>query len=434
MELSDDNENNGKVNDGEINDESNDNEDYNKAEINDGNDNNETEINVDDDKINNNKIKIKDPEENSIARILVIGDLHFSQRSFSLLAKLEVKLLEAIKKYKPDHVVFLGDTLDRFGTINSAREREAITLFYKSSLLVPCTLLIGNHDIPNKTYFMSHDHGFTGLKYYWKNMTVVDTQCVEFEINGIKFQAVPYCPNGRLLEGLNTNPDRCSHPAAIFCHQEIYGCDLDSIISTEGDNWNESDTLLVCGHIHKHHQPQSNVLYTGSPYQDNFGEDPDKSVSLLTFTRKLKINEEGTRNKIRDNKIEDNKLNQKSNKSDLQQNSLIDWKERRIRLNLPQKRSLIMTAKEFKTWEPIKNTIYKLEIHGSITRNANLRGSDKVTDIINKGGIVTFINTDKISLTLEDGEITEQLSLKQTVAESIKDKQHLHAIYAKIFT
>jgi predicted MPP superfamily phosphohydrolase len=377
--------NNDEVNDAEVNNDQVNNNEVNNDEVNN-------------DEVNNDEIN---NDSKSVARILVIGDLHFSQRSFSLLAKLETKLLEAIKKYKPDHVVFLGDTLDRFGSINSAREREAITLFYKSSLLVPCTLLIGNHDIPNKTYFMSHDHGFTGLKYYWKNMTVVDTQCIEFEINGMKFQAVPYCPNGRLLEGLNTNPNRSSNPAAIFCHQEIYGCDLDPIISTEGDNWEESNTLLVCGHIHKHHQPQSNVLYIGSPYQDNFGEDPDKSISLLTFTKN---------------------------------SNLIDWKEKRIRLNLPQKRSLIMTAKEFKTWEPIKNTIYKLEIHGSISRNANLRGSDKVTDIINKGGIVTFVNTDKISLTLQDGEITEQLSLKQTVAESIKEKPHLHAIYAKIFS
>lgn len=339
------------------------------------------------------------PKTKGEIRVLVVGDLHFSERSLYVLDDLKRKIIETIKKTKPDTVVFLGDTLDRFASISSVRLTEATEFFYECSLLSPIVLLIGNHDIPNKKCFMSTHHGFNALRHYWKNTTVVDRQCVEFKVGEFVFQAVPYCPNGRLMDGLNTLPDRCETPKAIFCHQEIFGTDLGGIASETGDKWN-CKGLLVCGHIHKHSYMRTEsgeVLYVGSPYQDNHSECPDKSISMLTFTQD-------------------------------------GWKEKRIYLGLPTKVKLVMTAREFKKWIPEKNTIYTVSVHDTSANNSKYRGSDKVTLIELMGGTVTFINTTNKADVISDNFIPkERKVLKTMIAESIKEKKHLHSTYSKVF-
>jgi hypothetical protein len=347
-------------------------------------------------------------------RILVIGDLHFSSRSLPLLEQLKSKIIAEIKKRKLngtlDHVVFLGDTHDRFGQINSSRSKEVIEFFYQISLHIPFTLLIGNHDIPNKTFYFCEDHGFTALKYYWNNVTVVD-KCVEFEINGFIFRAVAYCPNGRLIEGLSSldnsiedgvpktiNKEKLSKCSAVFCHQEIHGCDLGTLNSTEGDKWDPSFPLLICGHIHKYHYSQDNVLYIGSPYQDNFGEDPDKSISLFTF------NEDGT------------------------------YTEERIYLDLPKKIRLRFNYKEYIKWQPDPNTLYSITVTGTWKECSSIRDSEKSKKMRIGGNKIEFITTSM----LDDDDMgsdnhVEVRSFKTVVAASIQDKDHLRSIYQRVF-
>jgi predicted phosphodiesterase len=341
-----------------------------------------------------------------MARILVIGDLHFSKRSLFILEKLQEDILSRIQKYKPDHVVFLGDTLDRFGNLDSTRSTEAIDFFHKITLVAKSTLLIGNHDIPNKTYFMCKNHGFTGLKYYWENITVVDEKCIEFEVNGHIFQAVPYCPNGRLQEGLSTLTNETKRPSAIFCHQEIKGCNINGFNSKSGDIWPKDSPLLVCGHIHKYHMPQSNVLYVGSPYQDNFGEeDIDKSISLLTFSS-----------------LADNK-------------NIIEWKEQRIPTRTPKRYKLTMTGKEYESWSPSRNSLYLITVYGD---QKDFKDMPKTRKIIHDGGNVIFISSIEGSAECDsnqniDGLKQNNVTLKEMMFESIKDKDHLHPIYNLVF-
>ncbi len=333
------------------------------------------------------------------ARILVVGDLHFSKRSITILDKLTVKLIEEIERLKPHHVIFLGDTLDRFGTVDTPRVKEAIDFLAKATVLSQVTLLIGNHDIPNKTCFMSRDHGFVGLKYYWP-ITVVDDKCVEFSVNGIIFQAVPYCPNGRLAEGLDTLPDRAENPAAIFAHQEILGCDIDGNDSKGGDKWNINNPLLISGHIHKYHQPQINVLYTGSPYQDSFGENTDKSISLITFRSS---------------------------------ESKITWTEKRIRLGMPEKHKLVMSTKEYKSWELSSNRIYWIKVSGTARLNSQCRTLEKTRYIDGSGGRVIFTDTDRFEDNGSGHKLIDGMTLRETVSTSIQNKPYLHNIYAKVF-
>ncbi|CAH6420692.1 Hypothetical protein POVR2_LOCUS225 [uncultured virus] len=335
-------------------------------------------------------------------RILIVGDLHFSSRSLPILEVLQVRLLEQITTLKPDHVVFLGDTHDRFGQVNTTRDKEVVYFLHKISLLVPFTLLIGNHDIPNKTLFYSEDHAFNALKFYWKNTTIVD-KCIRFTVKGLTFGAVAYCPNGRLHEGLKP-VEPLEELAAVFCHQEIRGCLINGIVSAGGDKWSRSMPTIFCGHIHDHHTPQANVHYVGSPYQDNFGEKEDKSISLVTFSNEGK------------------------------------WKEKRIYLDLPKKIRLHMTAAEFWDWKPVSPNLYNLTVTCTSTRECQtVRESPEFKKMTVEGNRAEVINTSQISEDNEedvgvDHQIKiERRSLKQIVAESIARKPHLQEIHNLVF-
>ena len=337
------------------------------------------------------------------ARLLVIGDLHFSDRSAPLLQQLSDKIIQTVERTSPDAVVFLGDTLDRFATINSVRHSEATDLLYVCSLLSKVILLIGNHDIPRKTHFLSTHHGFNPMRY-WNNTIVVDRQCVEFVVNGLTFQAVPYCPNGRLQDALDTLPSRSAKPTATFCHQEIKGHALSHLTGDDGDGWPSGRGLLVCGHIHLHHympatQERDEVLYVGTPYQDNYSENTDKSISLLTFSDS-------------------------------------GWTEERIYLDLPKKVRLEMTALEYSMWSLESNTIYSLTVTGTHRENSAHRESDKTLEIRRSGGSVMFLNADdRVDATEMSGDRVAQpfKTVRDSIAESIVDKPHLQRVFAQIY-
>lgn len=334
------------------------------------------------------------------ARILVVGDLHFSSRSLPLLNLLVVRILDTIKRVKPDHVVFLGDTHDRFGLVSTTRSREVVTFLHQVSLLVPFTLLIGNHDIPNKTLFYCEDHDFTAMKYYWKNTLIVD-KCTRFSVNGLLFAGVAYCPNGRLLEGLEP-AQPLDELTAVFCHQEIRGCNINGLRSSEGDKWDRRWVPIFCGHIHLHHTPQRNVHYVGSPYQDSFGEEEDKSISLITFTRD-------------------------------------SWSEERIYLGLPKKIRLHMEVNEFWDWIPEAPHLYSVTVMGTRKELELIRGSDEYKAMSTGGNKIELINA---KLEEEENECLESVdqlkvdrrTLKDIVADNIRSKPHLHEIHNRVFS
>jgi DNA repair exonuclease SbcCD nuclease subunit len=96
------------------------------------------------------------------------------------------------------------------------------------------------------------------------------------------FLFVPYVAPGRFEEALR----KCPQPgrvSAIFCHQEFNGVQVGPHQSVKGDRWPQDWPLVISGHIHERQWLQANLLYVGSPYQINFGEEDDKSVTLLDF-------------------------------------------------------------------------------------------------------------------------------------------------------
>lgn len=188
------------------------------------------------------------------------------------------------KKFKPTYIIVLGDLLDTHEKANVYVYNKAIELLDVLSSITKTFLLIGNHDRPNNSVYLTEEHFFTPLKK-WPNLVVVDKVMEEiiYQSTGERIVLVPYVPPGRFMDALNTiNFDR-SKTRAIFCHQEFYGCSYGPRKSEVGDKWDDSFPLIVSGHIHQYNWLQDNILYVGTPYQIAYNEEPEKGVVILSF-------------------------------------------------------------------------------------------------------------------------------------------------------
>lgn len=138
---------------------------------------------------------------------------------------------------------------------------------------------------------------------------------------------------------------------AIFAHQEFFLCHLGAKRSSDEDYWPEGFPLIITGHIHEHRQLQSNLIYTGVPFQHTSADADDKTVSLYTFTND-------------------------------------GWQEERIALAIPKRRKIIVQALDFSTFnlpEGYERDIIKVEVQGTTGEVSTAMKSSKWQDLRNLG-------------------------------------------------
>lgn len=217
--------------------------------------------------------------------VLVIGDPHFKVNNVPESKLLTTKLLQLAKKMQPTFIVCLGDLLHRHETIHVTPLMRAEELIAGLSEVAPTFLIIGNHDRPNNSNFLTNEHPFNALKR-WSNVFIIDT-VQTFTFDDKIFTFVPYVSPGRFLEALNTCPG-WEKSQCIFAHQEFYGAQMGAIKSQNGDHWSQEYPLVISGHIHDYQTLASNLIYVGTPYQHAFGDKDDKTVSIFKFGPEIK--------------------------------------------------------------------------------------------------------------------------------------------------
>jgi len=269
--------------------------------------------------------------------VICIGDPHFKVKNAKETRAMGQALVKLLEKRKPDFIVVLGDVLDRHETIHESPLSRAIFLLKKLQEYAPVYLVVGNHDRPNNSVFLTDQHPFNALKC-WSNTTIVDVVYQEI-IKGHLFTFVPYVYPGRFEEAIQTlygvvkkctfssnrehelvessSPSSPSLPGkihqegeegeegeeeneitrlhtdrsvgdwkqstCIFAHQEFKGAKMGAFISEEGDEYRLDLPLVISGHIHDYDRLQPNVIYTGTPIQHAFGDRSDKTISWFTF-------------------------------------------------------------------------------------------------------------------------------------------------------
>lgn len=246
-------------------------------------------------------------------KILAIGDPHFKVNNPRETEEMSQKIVEYAEKGNFDAIVVLGDTLDRHEAIHVKPLQRAIDMLLKLSKIAPLFLLIGNHDRPNNSNYLTNEHPFNALKP-WPNTLIVDQGAI-VTLKGYRLMMVPYVPPGRFDEAISEilarefvrEKEQASNDttkqeketgdteksldlelqkfSGIFAHQEFQGAKMQSgrIQSKVGDYWALTRPFIVSGHIHDYDRLQENIVYTGTPIQHAFDESDNKSVSVYTW-------------------------------------------------------------------------------------------------------------------------------------------------------
>ena len=166
-----------------------------------------------------------------MVKVLCIGDTHFKVSEAPQIDVFIKKVSEIVDIKKPDFVVILGDILDNYNIYNEVSLNQAVKFLRLISSKVLTFLLIGNHDYPNNSQFLSSRHAFNALKYWGENMVVVDTVQIyelgeEGKNDSFVFYFVPYVPPGKFVEALETMDEIWENSDCIFAHQEFKGCKM----------------------------------------------------------------------------------------------------------------------------------------------------------------------------------------------------------------
>jgi len=215
---------------------------------------------------------------------LVIGDPHFRVKEADVSWLMINNIVKISKSKQPDFIVILGDTLDTHERIHVDPLTRATTMIDQLRKVAPVYLLIGNHDLRNNQVFLEQEHPFVALKQ-WEDVTVID-QPKEWTIRGLSFLGVPYVPPGRFEEGLKVSGllADIEQRTCLFAHQEFRGGRLSQTIkSQEGDLYPKEWPLCVSGHLHEPHRLGNNVIYLGTPIQQDFGAANNKAIGFFTF-------------------------------------------------------------------------------------------------------------------------------------------------------
>lgn len=297
-------------------------------------------------------------------KIYVIGDPHFKSKNALETNEMVTKIYTSIIEEKPDFVVVLGDVLDTHETIHVGPLCRATDfLFQLSKMSKHLFVLVGNHDRPNNSVFLTQESPFNACKS-WENTTIVDT-VLEKKIEDKDYLFLPYVPTGRLNEALSSvgiTSENINKFDIVFAHQEFKGCNMGMITSNEGDPWDAAWPLCISGHIHDFQVLQPNLIYPGTPIQHGFGDSANKAVMILES-----------------DKIEDP--------------NPIKYSYRRINLNLPKKLTVHITSEELVDYVLPENSFVKLIVTGE---------SDKVREVMKLDKVKQLLSSERIKLSIQE--------------------------------
>lgn len=372
-------------------------------------------------------------------KILLIGDPHFME---GFLNELKIAV-EELKKNIPndlDFVVIMGDLLDKHDKIDTYSKRDVDMMIVELSKLVKKVyVLIGNHDRPIESEFLTDNHVFNLLKIS-TNVIVADTIITDYvksEKDGLhyKFVFAPYVSPERFYEACqicNINPpfDDC---VAVFLHQEFGNYSLSKLTGSQIDHWEWHYPLAYSGHIHTYNITDHNLIYTGSFIQTNYGDSVDKSLSLIEIAPPERISREHY------------VLPEESYLLDKQINRNYLVSNERIYLNVPRRLTAKITAEEFENYVMPKNCKIKISIECGKNVFNELKKMTKFKELELNGATIINTDTNKLQYVMTRTEQPcilndyknvklEKINFSSRIENRIKNEPKFKQIYDELFS
>ena len=212
-------------------------------------------------------------------KLLCIGDPHIKTDNSDDIDILLNELKRILASSSYDAIVILGDVMHYHERLFTPALNKSLYFIDILRKIAFTYVLVGNHDAINNSIFLTDQHWMNALKS-WENVKIVDTV-----VNTPDFVLCPYVPPGRLIEALETTVERVEWQSKrlIIAHQEIKGCKMGAIVSTEGDEWKDEYPHLVSGHIHDNQHVGEKVYYPGTPLQHAFGDSDTRIVCQIEW-------------------------------------------------------------------------------------------------------------------------------------------------------
>lgn len=219
---------------------------------------------------------------NNEVSALLINDLHLDKNNGHLIIHIAKQAVKVCKENDCDSIILGGDIFtNRSGQpLNVLKVfQQVLNIFNRSKLQVYA--IPGNHDKTDSNSDESY------LDLYDDQMTVFDNP-EAIEINSVMYYFMPYFGHevwvekyGELVSSFDKN-----HPCNIMItHFAFDGVRNNDGTEVQSDFKNSKleifDKVLV-GHYHNASKIGKNIYYTGSAYQNNYGESvEDKGFTLI---------------------------------------------------------------------------------------------------------------------------------------------------------
>lgn len=208
---------------------------------------------------------------------LVIGDQHFKIDNIDQVDIFIKKLRELLQQEKYDFIVSGGDLLDTHERLHTLALNKADQYLKLLSSFAKTFVIVGNHDMINPSQFLTENHWLNVYKGWTDKLVVVDN-VVEHQIDDCKLLFVPYVPDGRFKEALNTTIKDWQISDVIFAHQTFDGVKMGAIVAENVESWEDELPNIVAFHVHDLQKVKKNLYYTGSCMQHSFGEGSAKYI------------------------------------------------------------------------------------------------------------------------------------------------------------
>lgn len=334
----------------------------------------------------------------SPVKIFVIGDPHFKVKTLKETEKLREKIQTYLDLLRPDAIVCLGDLNNDHNKGDNRTNARTTAFMNELRAKAPTFLIVGNHDMPSNTDFLTGIHWYTAMKQ-WKNFYVVDKPFVA-KIKDKKFGFVPYVYPGRFQEALDTVNMNLKELSALFTHQEFHGIKMGPKVSEKGDRYPEDGPLVINGHIHDY-QIFNNIVCVGTPYQQNFGENSNKKLAMFEFAD---FGDEGL--KVVEFKEKD--IDEYFHPATSSKITMF-----RYPTGIPKKVTQEITAEEAYDFKPKKNSCIQLIIRGSSSEISTLQ----------KTGVLAKLKPLVFKITLIHENDQEEDEEKEEIDTTARKKQ-----------
>jgi DNA repair exonuclease SbcCD nuclease subunit len=193
-------------------------------------------------------------------RLLLITDLHFTDKPVGLLEAQKKCILRLLQEEKPTEVIIMGDLMMYRKPSPSVLLALKEVVDYLKRKDVPLTILRGNHDSETKA-----DDGVTALSLYNYHADVITEYSVDHQWERAW---IPHYEDEDYIKKLLK---KIPEGYTVYGHFGYYGS-----LNSVGDadfNIELSDfrTPTFLGHVHGYLEKE-NVTILGTPYTTNFGE------------------------------------------------------------------------------------------------------------------------------------------------------------------